>query len=439
MNQFNLRDPSTHWSTLTDEQRKKFTQQHDHWKHYNGQYKEHLAPKTLPNGSLIDDNVKINLAKRVVEKGNNFLFGKGIEWQLDDNQKSTAIENVLYEAWGNSESINAFLPEVGLNGGVTGDYYIQLVYKDETVKVKNLNPAYVFPTLNPDNDDEAESYDMRFYRNERWHRIIHAPFNDVWEFYTEVWDRGKWNSLDNNTIWPYSWPFIIHGKNLPNPNNYYGQSDLSDISLNDPINQVASNLNRIIRIFAHPIVWGSGLGSQQLDLRTDQVITSTNDKMQLGALELARDLTSAQEYLKFLRTMYAEITSVPEADPERLGIGAQSGFALQVLFNDLILKTGIKQALYGKTFIELNRRILEVKGLGPDNQIKIHWPNALPLDTEAQTSSDEFDLAAKLASAKTISVKRGYDYVIEQEQLKNERVSTTSIGEEIVRAFSRGN
>jgi hypothetical protein len=93
------------------------------------------------------------------------------------------------------------------------------------------------------------------------------------------------------------------------------------------------------------------------------VITATDSEAKLQGLELARDLSSPQEYLKFLRSIFSEITNVPESDPERLKIGASSGFALEVLFNDLLLKTELKRAFYGKGLIELNRRLLELSGL----------------------------------------------------------------------------
>lgn len=438
-NNFYPTDPSNPFSTLTNEQLAKFKQQKDYWQFYNGLYRKNLASKVLPNGNIIDDNVSINLAKRVIDKGNNFLFGKGIEWQLDEVANSEAIENSLYNIWGNQEKLNSFLPELGINGGITGDYYIQIVkHPTKGIRVKNLDPTYVFPTPDPYDDDEALEYEMRWHIGNDWYRLIHKPQDDKsWVFYKEKWNGKRWAQISPTEIWPYSWPFISHGKNLPNPNSYYGQSDLVDITLVDPLNSVASNLNRIIRIFAHPMVWSKGMGDlKQLDV--DGILNTTNKDANLAALELGRDLTSAQEFMKFLRSLIAEITNVPESDPERLKIGASSGFALQVLLNDLILKTGIKQATYGKTLIECNRRLLELDGHGDNNIIKLHWPNPLPTDILAQTTSDQFDLSSGLASKKTISTNRGYDYDVEVDQMKKERTEKGNIGEALLSAFDQG-
>ncbi len=436
---FSPKDPSNPFSTLTDEQLERFNQHKEYWKLYKGNYKKHLAAKLMPNGTLIDDNVTINLAKRVIDKGNNFLFGKGVEWQLDQVANSEKIENTLYSIWGNEEKLNAFLPELGINGGVLGDYYIQIVkHPTKGIRVKNLNPLYMFPTPDPYDDDEALQYEMRWHIGDDWYRLIHLPKDLLsWDYYKQKWNGKKWENVGATENWPYPWPFIIHGKNLPNPNSYFGQSDLVDITLNDPLNSVASNLNRIIRLFAHPMLWSKGMGDMKA-IETDKILNTTNDKGELNALELGRDLTSAQDYLKFLRSLVAEISNVPESDPERLKIGAQSGFALEVLLNDLILKTGIKQATYGKALIECNRRLLDMEGLGNNNIVKLHWPNSLPTDKQAQLESDRFDLDSGLASKKTISTNRGYDYDVEVDQMKQERVEKGNIGEALLSAFDQG-
>lgn len=435
--QFKPIDPSSHLSTLTQEQLDRLNHQELMTNYYKGDLKTWLRPKILPNGSVIDDNVKIKLGRKVVNKGNNFLFGKGLSWQLQDNKVSTE-EIILERIWGNQPTQNVFLSELGINGAVTGDFYIQIVSKNNNLpKLVNLDPKTVFPSNIE--DGEATLFDVRWQAKGNTYRLLHEKQTSNWTYVTERWEKQKWVTASATELWPFSWPFIVHGKNLPNPNSYFGMSDLEDADLVDAINQVASNLNRIVRIFAHPVVWGYGFGTNALDVDVSKVITSTSDSAKLEALELARDLNGASEYLKFLRTMLAEITNVPESDPDRLAIGAQSGFALQVLFNDLLLKTGIKQSFYGKELIETNRRLLDLAGFGDNNITTLYWPNPLPVDKITETASDKFDLEAGLASERTVSTKRGYDYEVEKERKKEERVAKGNIGEALLRAFDQGN
>lgn len=427
-----------HLQTLSDNQRAILAKTQALWKYYNGDFKAWLQPKLLPNGNMIDDNVKIKLARKVVTKGNYFLFGKGLNWQLD-NKTATTPEIVLQSIWGNQETQNAFLSEVGINGGVTGTFHIQIVAKESGLSLKNLNPMWVFPTVDPNNNDEALQYDLRFSVGDDIFRILHSKKDSgFWDYTKEQYTRSKWVTIEPAKEWPFQWPFIVSGKNLPNPNSFFGMSDLEDADLNDSINLVASNLNRIIRIFAHPVIWGYGFGSSAMNVDSSKVITSTAENARLEALELARDLSSPQEYLKFLRTMLAEITSVPESDPDRLAIGAQSGFALEVLFNDLLLKTSLKRSFYGKALIELNRRLLELSGFGSDNQTTLHWPNPLPTDKVTETQSHKFDLESGIASQRTIATKRGYDYDLEKEYKAKEQTNTANLGEQLISAFRNG-
>jgi hypothetical protein len=429
--------------TLTEPQREHLKHTQKLWAYYNGQFKKWLIPKLLPNGATIDDNVKLSLSKKVVQKGNNFLFGKGLTWQLASNQEDkaqfTTQEKVLADIWGNQETQNAFLSELGISGGVSGTFYIQIVSRETLTKIKYLDPQYVYITPDPTDLDQALDYDLRYFIGKELYRIYHSRRdNGQWEYAKERWNHVKWEYVERPKLWEFDWPFIVHGKNLPNPNSFYGASDLEDAEINDTINQVASNLNRIIRIFAHPVIWGYGFGSSALSVDSSKVITSTAENAKLEALELARDLSSPQEYLKFLRTIQSEITATPESDPDRLAIGAQSGFALEVLFNDLLLKTGIKRSFYGKTLIELNRRLLELSGYGNDNQTTLHWPNPLPVDKVSETTADTFDLMNQLVSKRTMATKRGYDYDQETEYMNQEQTNNKTLGEEMIKAFRNG-
>lgn len=429
--------------TITKPQLEQLKKQLDYAAYYKNNVKRWLLPKILPNGHTIDDNVKIALSRKVINKGNYFLFGKGLDWQLFKNDKKTVDEtttNVLAEIWGNKETQTAFLSELGISGGIAGTFHIQIVAKEgQPIRLNALDPNWVFTTPDPENIDQPLEYDLRFFIDGEMYRILHQRVSpDSWSYQKDVFKPQGWVNVEDAVIWPFSWPFVVSGKNLPNPNSFYGTSDLEDADINDTINLVASNLNRIIRIFANPIVWGYGFGSSALSVDSAKVLTASSDKAHLAALELARDLSSPQEFLTTLRSFYSEITNVPESDPERLKIGASSGFALEVLFNDLLLKTGIKRAFYGKALIELNRRLLDLSGFGPDNQTMLQWANPLPVDKTSETTSDQFDYNIGIVSGRTLATKRGYDYDQEQEYKAQEQTNNTTLGENLLNAFRNG-
>jgi len=396
------------------------------WNYYHGRHKKHLKARMTPAGPGPDDNVIINISRRVVNKGAAFLFGEPLDWELAETD-GTPEEKLLDSIWISPEWRMGFLNELAINGGVTGDFYVQIQPSPTPLglpRLINLDPNIVIPYWNPDDIDEIWAYEMRYRMGKTVKRTIYSltETKDNWEIITESFTAGKWTMDEAPKLWGLPWSPIIHGKNLPNPNEFFGLSDLEDADINDAINAASSNMNRVIRIFAHPVIWGKMFSQGDLDV--SKIAMSSNKDATMDALQLASDLSSSQEYIKFLRTMFSEITQVPETDPDRMAIGAQSGFALKVLFHDLVQKTNIKRALYGREIIEINRRLLDLMNRGPENVVKLHWQSALPEDQREQVSSDTFDLTNDLASKETISAARGYDWETEQERIKAEKQAT---------------
>lgn len=412
------------------------------WKYYRGEHKRHLRVRMTPSGPGPDDNVTINLSRRVVNKGVDFLFGKPLRWQLDESGETPA-ERALDDVWGNDERRMAFFAELATNGGVCGDFYLQIVppaERGQPARLVNINPAIIFPKTDPSDIAQEWAFELRWFRGETLCRTVHArqEGGDFWETWDEQLVRGRWERLTEPAVWPFAWPMFVHGKNLPNPNQYFGASDLEDADINDAINMVASNINRITRIFAHPLVWGRGFGRDSVSVDASQMFLSQEEYAEMGALELGRNLASSQDYLQFLRTSFSEITGVPQSDPDRLTIGAQSGFALKVLFNDLVLKTGTKRATYGGALIEANRRVLELMGMGDANNVTLHWQDPLPVDERETNDGDRFELEAGLVSKETVATERGRDWETEQTRMQADKVADGNVGDMLLRSFERG-
>lgn len=428
--------------TLADEDQERIELYRLFWKYYRGHHKKHLKVRMTPSGPGPDDNVTINLSRRIVDKGVSFLFGKPLEWQLSEGDQ-TPEEEALDRIWGNDQRRQAFFAKLGINGGVCGDFYLQVVPPtqfNDIPRVVNINPAIVFPKTDPNDIDFEWAFELRYFRGKTLARTIHAISDSgaSWETWQEELHQGRWVAIGEPSLWPFEWPMFVHGQNLPNPNSYFGVSDLADADLNDAINMAASNINRITRIFAHPIVWGRQIGRDAVNLDNSQMILSPNPDAMMGALQLGNNLQSSQDYLASLRSAFAEITGVPQSDPERLKIGAESGFALKVLFNDLVLKTGLKRSTYGDVITEANRRLLALAGYGEENITKLHWQDPLPVDERAETESDKFELDNKLASKETIATERGRDWEAEQKRMQAEKVSNGNVGAELLKAFERG-
>jgi hypothetical protein len=434
-----VHSPFSVYFGLEDEDKQRVERYQLFRKYYAGEHKRFLRTKTARDGAVTDDNVTINLSRRVVNKGASFLFGRPLQWELQEGD-TTPEELLLEDIWRSDQWRQSFLQEAAINGGTCGMSYWQIVSNgDGLPRLVNVDPAIIFPRSNPSDIDDMWAYELRWREGESVMRTVHSLQDSgrAWETWTERLRAGRWAMEQEPEVWPWPWPMFVHNKNLPNPNEFFGLSDLEDADLNDAINATASNVNRITRIFAHPVMWGHGFNLDEMD--PSKMLIANNPQANLSALELGRDLQSSQDYLRFLRTMFAEITQVPENDPDRLGLGAQSGFALRILFGDLLDKTYTKRNLYGSSIVEANRRLLEMTGNGPDNIVTLHWADPLPVDEQSEMSADKFDLEAGLSSKETMQRKRGYDPETETERIAAQATQTGNIGDALLAAFDRGN
>jgi hypothetical protein len=407
------------------------------WRYYNGEFERplHVSP------GKPDDNILVNHCRRVVNKGVSFLFGKELQWELQEGEE-TEEEKALEAVWRANHKMT-LLTDLGLNGAVAGTFYLQIVPNEsepEEPRVLSLSPQIVFPEWNPNDVDEVWAYQIRWQEDGRPHRTIWSLDDSMarWEAWTEVrGSRGKWEQEGERTRWDYPWSPILAGQNLPNPNEFFGLSDLEDADLNDAINFSASNINRILRLYAHPVPWGKGFGQKDLMVEPGKAILSQSDQAALQYLQMSSDLGSSLAFWQRLTTDFYKTMQVPEMDPNVMSLGAQSGFALRVLYGDLMEKTEIKRRLYGDAIVETNRRLLDLLGKGDDHLVTLHWQDPLPRDEHSEIAGLQFDAAAG-ASQETILRKRGYDPETEAERRKQEQADQANLGQELLKAFDRG-
>jgi len=404
------------------------------WDYYHGRHKTQLKRAE----GLSDDNLILNYSRRIVDKGVSFLFGKPVEFQIVGGEETDA-ERALKRIWVNEDWRGAFLNEVGLNGAVCGSFFIQIVpTEDGPPRLLNLNPMSVFPVYSQTDIEDVLAYELRYRLDNALRRQVWAMSEDrmTWQFWTEERKRNSWipapmpvmnefgqrDVVTGRQVWPFPWCPIVHGKNLPNPNNFYGLSDLEDADINDAINFVGSNTNRILKLYAHPVIWGNNLGNKILDWSPGKTL-DLGMTGEMHALEMSPDMTASQNHLRALVKAFHEITRVPENDPDSLKLGSMSGFALRILYSDLIEKTETKRRLYGRALAQVCQYGLELMGF-PPQKVTLHWRDPLPIDERAQMEQDRFDLDYALASRETVRSRRGLDQDIETRRIAAESAET---------------
>lgn len=391
------------------------------WQAFHGQ-----GPKALKvRAGGIDDNVRVNYAKLIVNKGVSFLVGQDVTFELDETRQTTA-EAWLKSCW---EALGGMLllQKLALNGGVCGHAWAKLVPAtpgELYPRVIVLDPANVSVGLALDDIERVEWYKIQYTTTDP-----HTGEPVVLRQWVER-DGAGWAITDESsrggggwltlaeTRWLYPWAPLIDCQNLPLPNEYWGASDLeSDVlELSRSVDFVLSNTARIIRFHAHPKTWGRGFSTSQMTTAPDETIVLNNPEAELHNLEMQSDLASSITLYDRLREALHEVSQVPEVATGKLdGIGALSGLALQILYQPLIEKTEVKRRTYGGLLVELNRRLLELGGHGADNRTVLHWPEMLPDDALALRQVAVIDDQLGV-SRDTLLSQLGYDPDLERQK-----------------------
>jgi hypothetical protein len=396
------------------------------WKYYNG---AHDPPFARRFGQP-DDNVTINLARFLVNKGASFLFGKGVGFELQEGT-STPAEEWLDACWDRNRKLT-FLNRIAISGGITGHVFVKIVPEEgaQYPRLVNIEPEYVTVAYEAEDIESVYRYTItwaEFDRNQRGierRQDIERQPDGTWQITNQIARGGsRWQEdPDNPSLrWPWAFAPIVDCQNLLNPGSYWGLSDLEDLSEQDAINYVASKIQRILRYHAHPKTIGKGFAPENVRIAEDETLVLPSSESDLFNLEMQSDLSGALTFLNTLIALWMRSERVPNLDPAQVNVGALSGFALKVLYGDLLEKTEVKRATYGDLLIEVNRRLLALAGYGEENYTTLHWPSPLPEDWNEQKARDEFELANGVASLETIRARRGLDNGVEKERIAAEQ------------------
>src|SRR4051812_10288096 len=129
------------------------------WDYYEGRHPEML--KTIPGGP--NDNVTVNLARGIVDRGISFLFGKELTWQFDETDAATTpAEEQIAAVW-DANTKMTLLHEVGQNGFLSGYAAIKIAPQpDGTIRLINVDPATLRLFSAADDCDDVYRYVIKY-------------------------------------------------------------------------------------------------------------------------------------------------------------------------------------------------------------------------------------------------------------------------------------
>jgi hypothetical protein len=445
-------------------------------RYYSGDHREQLKTKV----GAQNDNVILNFIGLAVDRSVSRLFRGGIDFMLPEG--ADAQQEYLDRVWDiNKKEI--LLYQYGLHGAVYGTCYFKIApdgildpYTNEYLpRLIALDPEIVRIKVSPEDMNEVEQYIIKYsyldVRGGREVEITHEEIvrhsraddyeqttgpeqeqPDTWQI--EEWEQvgGAPREMVSIQEWAYTFPPIVHQKNLPSLKSAYGDSDIDDvINVQDKENFTVSNMGKIIKFHAHPETIGTGFAvkdMQKLEAEVGSFHAIPNEKAKVFNLEMQSDLASSQAFALTLRQSIFDISREVDISSMADKVDALTNFGLQVLWSDAIDKNDTKRQLYGDALLELNRRLLVMAGyeLAASDPGYIQWGDPLPVNIIEEMTADEKALAMGIIDIETVAARYENRYGVDYETVKaniaaqkeTDNANNANVGAMILRNFNQG-
>lgn len=395
------------------------------------------------DGTVIDDNVKRNLPKLLVNKGAAFLYGEDVAFEVPDSDTTgAAMQEWLDTVWLRNRKMTR-LQKFGISTGIAGHGFIKITIKDGWPRLVLLDPQMWRAVWEEDDIEEVYGYrgEWTVIRNgtaiRKRQLVDRADNGQSWTIQDKVESNGVFIDAREPETWPYPFAPIVDCQNLPLANCFYGQSDLETdvLEIAKSINRTLSNTGRILRNHAHPKTVAKGMKAQDLVVGVDGVLFIPTEA-DLKNLEMQSDLASSIAFYERLVEAFFEQGQIPEVARGKMdGAGQLSGVALKILYQPIIEKTQAKRRLQGDMLSELNRRLLIVGGKGNDIEVTNNWHEVVPTDpaSDAQTA---LDLKAVGVSTATVLARLGFNA---EEEATKKATEPAAMGIAALQGFNAGN
>jgi hypothetical protein len=424
------------------------------------EYREGLQRRPLKvKPEQADDNLIMNFVGLIADRGISMLMGSGVTFDFgtdDEGNPDARAEYIKRMMQANTYPI--YLHKLAQLGGTYGTCYTKIMPDalNGLPRLIALNPNWITLETAPDDLETVYQYTIQYNtpdEDDENKTVAHKEVTernqtadgwaDSWSVKTYIQrstSGGKWE-LVNDVLWPYDFAPICHWQNLPDAEECYGDPDVTDdmIAIQDAINFVGSNVQRIIRYHAHPKTWGRGFSTAgTASWGPDEMVTINGADGTIQNLEMQSDLMSSREFLHYLRGVLFDISRTVDLASMTDKIGALTNFALRVLYKDALDKLETKRLLYGWGLTEINRRCLLLANIATEDGGAIVWPDPLPLNSMELAQEVQIDLGMGVVDTQTASIKRGYDWEQVEARKAEESAGQTNLGNELLKAFNQG-
>lgn len=431
------------------------------WRYYDGDAPQPLVVIPVLGKPGIDDNVRVNFSRLLVDTGVHYLFGQPLGINFDEGKEGEDTGNEAVGEWlGEAVPIMSrmmLFQKLANNGAITGHTFGRILLPETGQafpKVIVLDPGMVRPTWNPKNIDEVWRWALDFIAVDpdsakpTQYRTVMEPNDRVnptaWQITDKEGEPGTELVITEVTTWPHPFSPIVHCQNLPRANEFYGAADLEAdlLDLQSSIDRVLSLGNKVVRNWSKPPTFARGLTAPQVaafSANPDQInlLPGSPTEQDVFSLKSEADMPGLLDYKRDLVEHLREVAHLPEAASGKAS-GALSSLTLKLLFAPIVQMTEAKHNTYGQMITELVKRLLvvgkQVASYEAAPTPDLHWEGVVPSDEAAEIARDQTDLDIGF-SKDTLITRRGGDPDTERAKREQDAVN---IGSALIDNFNRG-
>ena len=329
-----------------------------------------------------EPQMTMNYARAFLNKGINFLFGKGFEIDYEDSTCETYLGELLDEVWDyNNKKQWAF--ETTQMGSVSGDIFIKVAWEEPNpynglkrgrIRPVILDSSHCFPIYHPHNREQMIRFRIAYQ-----YEVELGGGKKAKKRYTEIITPERTIILDDAVRYevPNGLGFIpvVHGRNLPVAAASFGLSDLNDFcGLNREINEKFTNLSDIINYHEATITVVYGAKASTLEKGANKVWSNLPKDAKVENLQLQGDLGASVKYVELMKEVMHETMGVPAHSlGKQQEISNTSGVALHMQYMPLFELREAKMMTYGPVLEKVHEMIIRLAEIKLADQVDLRF------------------------------------------------------------------
>ncbi len=398
---------------------------------YDGNIDDTLAIRANGKGKAIDNNVKLNMFAKRVDRRRDFLFKTFPQLDIDDSPEESEDEKWLREAWEWNKAATLWGLSV-LNGCFGGQVYMRFMPpregRDKFPRAILLSNAITY--WKADDVDTVLWYELRYQAGGMYYRqdvvdlslLPEGGRREGWALitYQRKSDAGNWQQSEEE-LWEYPLSPIISWQHWPRSGRCYGMHEFGDIAINKSVNRIMSLGNKVIHNHAFPKTVLVGAEAKDLTpIAPDEMWSLPSKDAQVFNLEMQSDLSAILTFVDKLDAAYNTQGRTVDVAGGPADFSSITNLAIKVSFMPQEDANEILQRQYGGALVEASKRLQMLDGRDYETDPKVIWKPSLPesKDEVARVVTAEDNLG--VASKETQATQLGLDWQKEKARIAKE-------------------